>query len=145
MARYSRQFKQEIERRMSVNERKASEKKAGPLQALQALGRLKAGQMNKVENAFADYLDDLKKSGELSWWAFECIKLRLADNTHYTVDFMVMRSTGELEAYEVKGGYAFDDSLVKLKVANDKFPWPFYLVKKAKGGGFDIKKVGNKE
>ena len=115
------------------------------IEKLQALGRLKAGKMNKTELAYAQYLDALKACGEVSWWSFESVKLRLADATYYTVDFMVMRSTGELEAHEIKGGYAFEDSLVKLKVANEMFPWSFFLVKKGKNGTWNIKKVGNKD
>jgi hypothetical protein len=66
------------------------------------------------------------------------MKFRLADNTFYTPDFMVMRFTGILEAHEVKG-YWQDDAKVKIKVAADLYPIEFLAVhKKAKkdGGGW---------
>lgn len=71
---------------------------------LQALGRLKAGQMNKTETAYAQELELRKRYGEIAWYRFEGIKLRLADNTFYTPDFAVMLANGQLEMHEVKGG-----------------------------------------
>lgn len=70
---------------------------------LQALGRLKAGQMNKTETAYAQELELRKRYGEIAWYRFEGIKLRLADNTFYTPDFAVMLANGQLEMHEVKG------------------------------------------
>ncbi len=57
---------------------------------IQALGRLKTGQMNKTESAYCQHLELRKRAGEIVWYRFEGIKLRLADNTFYTPDFAVM-------------------------------------------------------
>lgn len=62
---------------------------------IQALGRLKTGQMNKTESAYCQHLELRKRAGEIVWYRFEGIKLRLADNTFYTPDFAVMLATGE--------------------------------------------------
>lgn len=51
---------------------------------IQALGRLKTGQMNKTESAYCQHLEQRKRAGEIAWYRFEGIKLRLADNTFYT-------------------------------------------------------------
>lgn len=115
-------------------------------QKLQALGRLRDGQMNKSEAAFADYLDALKHDGKVLWWKFEGIKLKLADNTHLTVDFAVLRADGQLEMVDVKGARAIvqDDAKAKIKVAAAMFPFAFFLAypRKAKdGGGWDIEAV----
>lgn len=77
---------------------------------VQALGRLKAGQMNKTETAYAQELELRKRYGEIARYRFEGIKLRLADNTFYTPDFAVMLANGQLEMHEVKGGYWTDDA-----------------------------------
>ena len=69
---------------------------------IQALGRLKVGQMNKTEAEYAASLENMKHAGLIAWYRFEGIKLRLADNTFYTPDFAVMRATGEMELHEVK-------------------------------------------
>lgn len=53
---------------------------------IQALGRLKTGQMNKTESAYCQHLEQRKRAGEIAWYRFEGIKLRLADNTFYTPD-----------------------------------------------------------
>ena len=87
--------------------------------SLQALGRLKTGQMNKTESEYCQLLELRKRAGEIDWYRFEGIKLRLADNTFYTPDFAVMLSTGEMEMHEVKGFWT-DDARVKIKVAAEQ-------------------------
>tara|TARA_R110001599_G_scaffold171353_1_gene362417 strand:+ start:436667 stop:437068 length:402 start_codon:yes stop_codon:yes gene_type:complete len=105
--------------------------KPAPQRAMQALGRLKAGVMNKTEAAYADHLTALKHTGVIAWFKFEGFKLRLADNTFYTPDFAVMLSTGELQVHEVKGFWT-DDARVKIKVAAGMYPFQFIAIKKAK-------------
>lgn len=98
-----------------------------------ALGRLPAGQMNKTEAAYANELELRKRVGEIQWYSFEGIKLRLADNTFYSPDFFLMRADGTLECKEVKGFWQ-DDARVKIKVAASMFPFRFTAVKKSKQG-----------
>lgn len=43
-----------------------------------ALGRLKAGTMNKMESAYADHLRLRQAAGEVAWFKFGGLKLRLA-------------------------------------------------------------------
>ena len=103
-----------------------------------ALGRLKTGTMNKTEAAYAAHLDLLHKAGEVLWFRFEGVKLRLADNTFYTPDFVVMAKDGVIELHEVKGFWA-DDARVKIKVAADQYPFRFFAFKaeaKKRGGGW---------
>ena len=110
-----------------------------------ALGRLKTGQRNKTELAYENMLESMRISGEILWYKFEGLKLRLADNTFYTPDFFVMMASGQLEAHEVKG-FAMDDSVEKIKVAAEIFPFVFKMAKvrpKKLGGGWDIKVIGN--
>lgn len=105
----------------------------------QALGRLKAGAMNKTEAEYAALLQRRCHVGDVAWFRFEGVKLRLADNTFYTPDFAVMRSTGQMEMHEVKGFWT-DDARVKIKVAADQYPFEFVAVRKqAKkdGGGWE--------
>lgn len=104
-----------------------------------ALGRLKVGQMNKTEAAYKLYLEALKHSGDVSWYRFEGMKFRLADNTFYTPDFAVMLTSGDMQMHEVKGFWQ-DDARVKIKVAADLYPFDFIAVKpksKKSGGGWE--------
>ena len=108
--------------------------------ALQALGRLKAGTMNKTEAAYAATLDARRQAGEVAWFKFEGIKLRLADNTFYTPDFAVMLADGALEMHEVKG-YWQDDARAKIKIAADLYPMRFLAIQaraKKDGGGWAV-------
>lgn len=105
--------------------------------ALQALGRLNVGTMNKTEAAYAKHLEGRKHAGEVDWFRFEGMKFRLADKTFYTPDFAVLLANGELECHEVKGFWE-DDARVKVKVVADQYPLRFIAVtaktKKAGGG-----------
>lgn len=108
---------------------------------IQALGRMKSGKMNNTEKAYAQHLEIQKREGEINYYSFDGINLRLADNTFYKPDFLVMRGDGQLEIHEVKGFWT-DDALVKIKVAADKFPFKFIAVMKQtkkNGGGWDIR------
>lgn len=91
----------------------------------------KAGEMNKTEAAYAAYLDGLKKDGVIADYRFEAVKLRLADKTFYTPDFVVLAPDGVLEMHEVKGFWE-EDARVKIKVAAAQFPFRFVAVKKTK-------------
>lgn len=108
----------------------------------QALGRLPKGTMNKTEKEYADMLEAQKQAGDILWYTFEGMKFRLADNTFYTPDFIVLLSNNELEAHEVKGFWV-DDARVKIKVAASMYPLRFIAAsKKPKkyGGGWAIER-----
>lgn len=98
-----------------------------------ALGRLKTGDMNKTESAYANRLNLLLRAGEIAWFKFEGIKLRLADNTFYTPDFAVMLADGTMELHEVKGFWQ-DDARAKIKIAADLYPFRFIAITKDGGG-----------
>ena len=100
-----------------------------------ALGRMPVGKMNKTEAAYAEHLELQKHAGEVLWYKFEGIKLRLADNTFLTIDFAVLAKDGVLEMREVKG-YWEEDSRAKTKIAAAMYPFRFIAVKK-KGNGWE--------
>lgn len=107
---------------------------------LQALGRLPVGQLNKTEEAYRQHLEARKFAGEIAWYRFEGIKLRLADKTFYTPDFAVMLADGSMELHEVKG-YWQDDARAKTKIAADQYPFRIIAVtakSKKAGGGWAI-------
>ena len=105
-----------------------------------ALGRLKSGEMNKTESAYRDHLEALLHAGEILWYRFEGVTLKLADGCRYTPDFVLMNREGWIECHEVKGHWQ-DDARVKIKVAAEMFPFRFVALKvKAKkdGGGWSV-------
>ena len=113
---------------------------------LQALGRLRPGEMNRTEARYeAQVLAPALIAGEIQFYAFEPIKLRLAKNTFLTPDFMVLGRTGLLELHDVKGarGIYADDAKVKMKVAAEKHPFVFKLAfpPKRRGEGWEIETV----
>jgi hypothetical protein len=103
-----------------------------------ALGRLKSGQQNKLEAEYDAFLNQQLQAGQILWYRFEGIKLRLADNTFLTMDFAVMNADCRLELHDVKG-FFLDDAKVKVKVAADQYPFHFviaYKRPKKDGGGW---------
>ena len=107
--------------------------------AFYAQGRLKPGSMNKGEAAYAAHLELLKRAGEVLWYRFEGVKLRLADNTFYTPDFAVLAADSVMECHEVKGFWQ-DDARAKIKVAADLYPFRFKALRvraKKRGGGWE--------
>jgi hypothetical protein len=77
--------------------------------------------MNKLESAYRDSLEMMARAGEIQSYMFEPVKLRLADRTTYTPDFMVIAANDIVELHEVKGFWE-DDARVKIKVAAEMFP-----------------------
>jgi hypothetical protein len=86
--------------------------------------------MNRTEAEYAGMLDLRMRAGDIVWWRFEAIKIRLADNTFYTPDFLVLLSDMRLECHEVKGAFVMDDAKVKLKVAAETCPFGLVLAQK---------------
>ena len=74
---------------------------------------------NKTEAAFAVWLSakfpdlEAKREG---------VTLLLCNGVRYTADFAIFNPGGDLVLYEVKGPHAWDDAIVKLKVAASVFP-----------------------
>ena len=100
--------------------------------------RKRAGQMSKLEEAYAQNPELQKQAGDILWWAYESWKFRLADRTWYTPDFMIMWADGTIEAHETKG-FMEKAANIKIKVAADLHPIPFIIIKaipKKNGGGF---------
>lgn len=93
--------------------------------------------MNKTEAAYAEHLLLRQHAGEVVWFAFEAVKLRLADKTFYTPDFAVMLADGTIEQHEVKG-FMYDDAAVKIKVAASLYPFVFRLIRMPRKGQWDI-------
>lgn len=91
--------------------------------------------VNKWEMMYSYELMQRKLNGEIQWFGYESIKLRLAKATTYTPDFVVVLPDGRVEFHEVKGFWR-DDARVKIKVAAELFPWARFVVVTRKHGEF---------
>ena len=117
--------------------------------AIPTVNRLKQKSgdgLNKTERAFFEYLKSGQPVEDLVHDQHEIrphgITLVLANGTKYTPDFFY-KAPGNLRAYEIKGAHAYDDAIVKLKVAASQNPWlTFYLVSgDSKGSPWKIQKL----
>jgi hypothetical protein len=87
-------------------------------------------KMNRLEAEFEAYITKLAPPAPKP----HAITLTLANGVRYTPDFIQNATGSPMIAYEVKGKHAWDDAIVKLKVAAHE--WPpirFFLVWKDNG------------
>ncbi|EII5854273.1 hypothetical protein ACSRBF_11225 [Acinetobacter baumannii] len=133
------------EKELESIQNKRSNAQKGTLQSdksksdARVLGRLKQGAMNKTERKYNDYLESKRMKGEILWFKFDCINLRLAEKTFYKPDFFVLTSDFELQVHEVKGHWE-DDALVKIKVAAELYPFSFKSVHwNTKNNAWDVR------
>jgi hypothetical protein len=102
--------------------------------------RHKPGVMNQTETRYAAYLDTRLAAGEIAWYAFEQLKLKIADKCWLTVDFVVQASDGEVYLVDTKakwssGDVGTDTARVKMKAVARLFPFRMLAaVWSAKGG-----------
>jgi hypothetical protein len=91
--------------------------------------RQKRGRSSKLEEDFKAFLL-LGPIPDQSHVLGSVINLELANGCRYRPDaWVVYGKPLQLLAYEVKGRHAWDDSVVKLKVAARAYPWiRFHLV-----------------
>jgi len=96
---------------------------------------LRKTRMNKTETRYAQHLAAFQMTGEIIWWAFEPMKFRLADNTHWTPDFGVQFDSSMPFSHEdlvtfvdVKGtrkngkAWVEEDAQLKIKICAKLFP-----------------------
>lgn len=101
-----------------------------PVERMQRVGRDMRGKQNKTETAYEnEVLKPQLHVGEILWYRFEAIKLRLADNTFITIDYPVITAAGQLEFREVKGRWT-DDARAKTKVAAAQYPFRFLAIQR---------------
>lgn len=108
----------------------------------QALGRLPKNRMNKTEQAYAERLTAEVAAGKVLDWKFHPLRVRLADNTYYEIDFLVLNADMTLAIHETKGGFTTDKGQMKIKLCAEVLPY-FRMIKatklpKSKGGGWAI-------
>ena len=111
------------------------------LKRVKARGRVrthKPGEMNKLEAEYAEHLATLFQDDVIVWHKFEAITFKLAKDTRFTPDFVVMKHDGTIELHEVKPrtgnatkGYKpwiEEDAWLKVKLAAELFPFELFIV-----------------
>jgi hypothetical protein len=110
--------------------------------------RRKPGERNKTEAAYEEHLGILQRAGAVEGFFFEGIKLKLADNTFFTPDFLVFAADGVVELHDTKGTtskkradgskekapFIEEDAKIKLKIAAERFPFRVFAVFKTPDG-----------
>lgn len=108
-----------------------------------------AGKMNGLESKYADVLHRRKTAGEIVDFWFECFTLKLSEGTTYRPDFAILFPDGSMEFIDVKGGLVDPTSIVKAKVAAERFPQFTFVMESRKtkkdGGGWNRRLFGASE
>ncbi len=72
-------------------------------------------------------------AGELESYGFEAVKVRLAQGTYYTPDFVIFEKDGSISFHEVKGFWR-EAARLRIKVAAEQWPqFRFVAVRWVKG------------
>lgn len=87
--------------------------------------------MTRIERDYGEHLLAQKAAGEVAWYGYEALTLKLADDCRFTVDWSVMLASGDMELHECKGPFAREDSIIKLRLAARLFPFRVVLVTRA--------------
>lgn len=111
--------------------------------------KLQKPEKTKAEIAFEMIcVRQWAQSGIVTWWSFEPVKFRLAYNTTYTPDYLVLSHDGQLFAYDVKAYWkkagrvgVTEDAMVKIKVAAEAFPWVRWRLTWSVGGRHEYRPV----
>lgn len=75
--------------------------------------------LNKLESEWFNHLKSVPAYHRIRCQA---VRFRIANGIYYTPDFTCLNECGLGFAFEVKGRYAFDGSLDKLKLAANEYP-----------------------
>lgn len=87
------------------------------------------GQMNQTEKKYAVILFVRKLAGEILDYRFESVKLRLADERCWiTLDFAVWYPDGIVELVDAKGPPPQEKTIIKMKVAADRYRGLYRIV-----------------
>ena len=84
--------------------------------------RTPGGFRSKLEERFAGELELRRRAGELCWWAYEPVRLKLGEGATYCPDFGTVDADGRFELWETKG-FRREASIVRLKVAASLYWW----------------------
>jgi hypothetical protein len=100
-------------------------------------------EMNGLERAYNQRLLTLVAAGEVLWFAFNDVRLRVGIGAYFKADFVVQYADGRIECHETKG-YERVAAMVRIKGAALRYPHVrFVLVKAAPGGGFTYETIGD--
>lgn len=78
--------------------------------------------MNNLERSYgSEILSVRMMAGEVASYYFDAFKLRIAEGTFYTPDYVVILADGTVEFHETKGHWE-EDARVKIKVAASIYP-----------------------
>jgi len=75
----------------------------------------------KLEYAYAEILDKMRLAGEIVNWYYEPFNIRLADNTFWKPDFLLV-FPDRFEFHETKGWWR-RDARAKIKIAAKIYPY----------------------
>ena len=79
-------------------------------------------RMNKLEAAYAEYLDLLLTASEILAWDYEPEKFRIGHKCFYTPDFRIILDDRTIRFVDVKG-FREDDAVVKIEAAAARHPF----------------------
>ena len=124
--RMTEQELQEAHRRVRLSRAAKGQVRSGGSGLATASSPPFAPYRSKLEKKYSEHLDLLVKAGEIKAWFYEPMVLKLADDSRYRPDFLIVLPGGlerKPEIHETKGAWTKSrrDSMVRLKWAAQKY------------------------
>ena len=112
--------------------------------------RVPVSPMNEWEQKYAQHLRMRQVAGEVRTFEFEAMRLRMgiaanepgSRGSWFTPDFSVWLTDGSFELHEVKGFWR-EAARVRIKTAASLYPFRFVVVRKVRGGCFEVMETFN--
>lgn len=108
---------------------------------------------NKTEAAYAQHLELLRIAGDILYYGFEVVKVKVGHDCWLTPDFLIMNRDGSLALHDTKGAtktkgkqpeetyYAEEDAVVKARSVGAGFPIPMFFVFRRHDGEWEKREM----
>ncbi len=96
---------------------------------------------NLLEQAFSLHLQSMLQTGEIQWWKYQPLRLRIGRNksgkaAYYKPDHGALTAEGEFILYEVKGFWR-EAARVRIRVAAELFPFFRFIAATRQDGAWE--------
>lgn len=87
-------------------------------------------KLNKTEKRYLDGLRLRLRAGDIQWIGIQCITLKFGADLRFTPDFAYMDIHEQMVMVDTKGGFAREDSRIKIKAAARIFTMFRFIIAK---------------
>lgn len=99
--------------------------------------------MNGLERDHNARLLTLVAAGDVLWFAFNDVRLRIGVGAYFKPDFFVVYADGRIECHETKG-FEREAALTRIKAAALRYPHIGFILVKSEGSSWGFETIGER-